>query len=341
MTDYGKLSVSNLTSIAELKTDDVHTIFGVAAEMKRNRSSFPKVLQDKRLAMLFEKESLRTRVTFEVGMQDLGGTAVFLDHQEVRLGTREALKDVAGNLSRWCHGIVARTFRHRTVQDLANGASIPVINGLTDYLHPCQGLTDMFTLAEIWGDTEGKKVAFVGDGASNQGTTFESLNMAVVLNLPAIFVFENNYIGEGTGVDYAVGSRNIANRAAGFGLPVEKVDGCDFFAVHEAFGACAERARSGGGPSGFEVTAPRFYGHFEGDPQLYRGDGEVDDLRANRDCLKLFRRRVTEAGLLDAAALDEIEAAAHTEIETAVAVAREGAPPGPDDLMTDVYASAY
>jgi pyruvate dehydrogenase E1 component alpha subunit len=189
--------------------------------------------------------------------------------------------------------------------------------------------------------TGGVAVAFVGDGASNQGTTFESLNMAVVLNLPAIFVFENNYIGEGTGVDYAVGSRNIANRAAGFGLPVEKVDGCDFFAVHEAFGACAERARSGGGPSGFEVTAPRFYGHFEGDPQLYRGDGEVDDLRANRDCLKLFRRRVTEAGLLDAAALDEIEAAAHTEIETAVAVAREGAPPGPDDLMTDVYASAY
>ena len=184
-------------------------------------------------------------------------------------------------------------------------------------------------------------VGFIGDGASNQGTTFEALNMAVVLNLPAIFVFENNNIGEGTGVEYAVGSGDIAGRAAGFGLPVEKVDGLDFFAVHEAFGACVERTRSGGGPSGIEVSAPRFYGHFEGDPQLYRGDGEVDGLRANSDCLKVFRARVTEAGLLDAAALDDIETTARTEIDTAVAVARDAAPPGPDDLMTDVYASAY
>ncbi len=189
--------------------------------------------------------------------------------------------------------------------------------------------------------TGGVAVGFIGDGASNQGTTFEALNMAVVLNLPAIFVFENNNIGEGTGADYAVGSRDIAGRAAGFGLPVEKVDGRDFFAVHEAFGACVERARSGGGPSGLEASAPRFYGHFEGDPQLYRGDGEVDGLRADSDCLKIYRRRVTEAGLLDDAALDEIENMARTEIDTAVAVAREAAPPGPDDLMTDVYASAY
>ena len=165
--------------------------------------------------------------------------------------------------------------------------------------------------------------------------------MAVVLNLPAVFVFENNYIGEGTGVEYAVGSRDIAGRAAGFGLPVEKVDGLDFFAVHAAFGACAERARSGGGPSAIEASAPRFYGHFEGDPQLYRGDGEVDGLRANSDCLKVFRTRVTEAGLLDDAALNEIEETARAEIDSAVSTARAAPPPGPDDLMTDVYASAY
>ena len=189
--------------------------------------------------------------------------------------------------------------------------------------------------------TGGVAVGFIGDGASNQGTTFEALNMAVVLNLPVVFVFENNNIGEGTGADYAVGSRDIAGRAAGFGLPMEKVDGRDFFAVHEAFGVCAERARSGGGPSGLEASAPRFYGHFEGDPQLYRGDGEVDGLRADSDCLTVYRKRVTEAGLLDAAALDEIDNAARTEIDTAVAMARAAAPPGPDDLMTDVYASAY
>jgi len=184
-------------------------------------------------------------------------------------------------------------------------------------------------------------VGFIGDGASNQGTTFEALNMAVVLNLPAVFVFENNYIGEGTGVEYAVGSGDIAGRAAGFGLPVEKVDGLDFFAVHAEFGACAERARSGGGPSAIEASAPRFYGHFEGDPQLYRGDGEVDGLRADSDCLKVFRRRVTEAGLLEDAALNEIDEAARAEIDSAVSTARAAPPPGPDDLMTDVYASAY
>jgi len=164
MTDFGKLSVSSLISIADLTADDIGTIYSAAHELKANRDTFPKLLADRRIALLFEKESLRTRVTFDVGIQDLGGGAVYLDHQEVRLGQRESLKDVARNLSRWVHGIVARTYRHRTVQELAKHSDIPVINGLTDYLHPCQGLTDFFTLTECWGNVKGRKLAYVGDG---------------------------------------------------------------------------------------------------------------------------------------------------------------------------------
>src|SRR5580704_16605363 len=129
-------------------------------------------------------------------------------------------------------------------------------------------------------------VSFTGDGGSNQGTTFEAMNMAVVLNLPAIFVFENNQYGEGTPFEYAVGSRDIAGRAAGFGLPAVKVSGDDFFGVHEAAREAVERARAGGGPSAIEVDTCRFYGHHSGDAQLYRGKDEVRKLREERDCLK-------------------------------------------------------
>src|ERR1700736_6314313 len=150
-------------------------------------------------------------------------------------------------------------------------------------------------------------VCFSGDGGSNQGTTFEALNMAVVLKLPAIFVFENNQYGEGTGVAYAVGSHDIAGRARGFGLPAVKVDGDDFFAVHEAAREAIERARAGGGPSAIEVDPCRFYGHHSGDAQLYRGKDEVKRLREERDCLKHFRRRVGEAALLEGAGTDSVE----------------------------------
>lgn len=162
--EYGKLSVRSLTSIAELTSDDIATIYDLAKKLKNDRYGFPKVLRDRRLALMFEKESLRTRVTFDVGIQDLGGGAVFLDQQGVRLGAREALKDVARNMGRWCHGIVARTYRHRTVTDLAQYTDIPIINGLTDYLHPCQGLTDFFTMTELFGDVQGRTLAYCGDG---------------------------------------------------------------------------------------------------------------------------------------------------------------------------------
>jgi TPP-dependent pyruvate/acetoin dehydrogenase alpha subunit len=182
-------------------------------------------------------------------------------------------------------------------------------------------------------------VSFTGDGGSNQGTTFEAMNMAVVLKLPAIFVFENNQYGEGTAHDYAVGSRDIAGRAAGFGLPGVKVSGDDFFEVHEAAREAVERARAGGGPSAIEVDTCRFYGHHSGDAQLYRGKDEVRRLRDERDCLKHFRRRVGEAGLLNAEALDQVESEVAALIDRAVDLARAAPPPDTDALLTDVYVS--
>ncbi len=182
-------------------------------------------------------------------------------------------------------------------------------------------------------------VSFTGDGGSNQGTTFEALNMAVVLNLPAVFVFENNQYGEGTGFSYHCGSRDIAGRAAGFGLPAVKVNGDDFFAVYDAAGEAVVRARSGGGPSVIEVDTCRFYGHHSGDAQLYRGKDEVRNLRENRDCLKYFRTRVGEAALLGAAELQAVEDEVAALIDRAVATARAAEPPDESALLSDVYVS--
>jgi pyruvate dehydrogenase E1 component alpha subunit len=182
-------------------------------------------------------------------------------------------------------------------------------------------------------------ISFTGDGGSNQGTTFEAMNMAVVLKLPAIFVFENNGYGDYTGASYAVGSGNIAGRAAGFGLPASKVSGDDFFAVHEVAREAVERARGGGGPSAIEVDTCRFYGHHSGDAQLYRGKDEVRRLREDRDCIKNFRQRVAEVSLLESSELDAVDDEVASLIDAAVAAARAGAPPDAAALLTDVYVS--
>jgi acetoin:2,6-dichlorophenolindophenol oxidoreductase subunit alpha len=181
--------------------------------------------------------------------------------------------------------------------------------------------------------------SFTGDGGSNQGTTFEAINMAVVLKLPAIFVFENNQYGEGTAFAYAVGSQDIAGRARGFGLPAVKVSGDDFFQVHEAAAEAVERARTGGGPSVIEVDTCRFFGHHSGDAQLYRGKDEVRRLREERDALKNFRRRVGEAALLEAADLDAVEKEVLGLIDRAVETARAAPPPDSSALLRDVYVS--
>lgn len=186
---------------------------------------------------------------------------------------------------------------------------------------------------------EGKvAVAFTGDGASNQGTVFEALNLAVVLKVPTIFIFENNGHGEFTGVSYSVGGDSIAERVRGFGMPVEEVDGVDFFAVQEAMARALEYARSGKGPCAIEAFASRFDGHFVGDPQAYRTPEELAEARA-KDPLPLFRKKVTEASLLDEAELDAIDAEVEAEILAAIEVARAAPAPDLSTLEKDVYVS--
>ena len=166
MTDLfaPNLSVTDLVCTSKLESRDFERIYQVAGALKQGRSEYTALLQHKRLAMIFEKDSRRTRCTFDVGMQDLGGSAVFMDHRDARLGSRESIKDMARNLERWTHGIVARTYKHKIVEELALNSDVPVINGLSDSVHPCQALTDFFSMTERWGSVRGRTVTFIGDG---------------------------------------------------------------------------------------------------------------------------------------------------------------------------------
>ena len=184
--------------------------------------------------------------------------------------------------------------------------------------------------------TGGVGVAFFGDGASNQGTTLEAMNLASVWNLPAIFVAENNGYAEATSSTWSVAADNIADRAAGFGMPGVIVDGFDFFAVYEAAGEAIDRARKGGGPTLIEVKFTRYFGHFEGDQQRYRAD-EVARARDTLDCLKRFRGRVTETGQLADHQLNEIDNDVARLIDEAVTEAKAAPKPTEADLTTDVY----
>ncbi len=188
----------------------------------------------------------------------------------------------------------------------------------------------------------GKKsvaISFVGDGASNQGTFLESLNLAAVWRLPVIFVVENNGYAEATSRDYGTAVDSYVDRAAGFGMPGVTVDGTDFFGVFEAAGEIIARARDGGGPSLLECKMVRFYGHFEGDAQTYRAPGELDEIRANQDCIKKFISQVTAAGILASAELAVIDSQVVALIESAVEQAKAAPLPVAADLTTDVYVS--
>ena len=151
-------------SIRDFMPDDVRHFLQMACQVKSRPEQFAESLKGKTLAMIFEKPSLRTRVTFDVGMEQLGGHAVYLSPAEINLGKRESVHDVAKNLERMVQGIMIRTFAHDIVVDMAKHAAIPVINGLTDYSHPCQALADYLTMMEVKGRIAGLKVAYIGDG---------------------------------------------------------------------------------------------------------------------------------------------------------------------------------
>lgn len=181
-------------------------------------------------------------------------------------------------------------------------------------------------------------VAFAGDGATNQGTTFEAMNMAVALKLPLILVIENNGFGEHTGVSYATGN-DITERTRGFGMPCEKIDGTDFLAVHAAMGRAVARARSLEGPCAIEAVAYRWHGHYEGDQQAYRDKDELREVIDTQDPLKIFREKCAKSGPLSESILDEIDMELRAEVAEAVDFALLAPQPAPEELLTDVYVS--
>lgn len=154
----------DLISTRDLSPTEVAAILNLAGVMKGRPGDFRGALAGKQMAMFFEKASLRTRLTFEAGMASMGGTTFFVDQRHERLDARETLSDIAHNLERWVHAIVLRTFSQATIEGMAEFASIPVINALSDLEHPCQGLADYFTLQERFGDLSKIKLAYVGDG---------------------------------------------------------------------------------------------------------------------------------------------------------------------------------
>jgi len=154
----------DLVSITDLSTEEIYSLLEVAGAMKAEPAAFRGVLAGKQLVLFFEKPSLRTRLTFEAGMNSLGGVSFFVDQTSSRLGAREPLDDVAHNLERWVDGIVLRTYSHDTVAQMAAFSSIPVINALSDHEHPCQALADLMTIQEKFGELRNVKIAYVGDG---------------------------------------------------------------------------------------------------------------------------------------------------------------------------------
>lgn len=166
----------------DLKIHEIKEVFSLAADFKRLRNRHtPPVLDKQTWGLLFFKNSTRTRVSFEVGIRELGGSSLYLDDRTMQVGRGESIKDTANVLSRYLHGLIIRTFEHEIIEEFARNSSIPVINALTDLLHPCQTFTDIFTLLERWGDPQsenclddlkGRKIVFYGDTACNMANSW-------------------------------------------------------------------------------------------------------------------------------------------------------------------------
>jgi len=201
-----KTTASDLLRDLDLSDDELLYLLDLAAEVKRAPRDYARALDGKSIALLFEKPSLRTRLTFELAIKQLGGGSVLV---EGPVGGREPLKDVARNLDRWVNGIVARVFSQNTVDELARWSSVPVINALSDLYHPCQALADVQTVRERFGDLKGLKLAFIGDGnnvAHSLMLTSLRLGMDFAIACPPGYTPDPDIVAQAEGLATVFGS---------------------------------------------------------------------------------------------------------------------------------------
>ncbi len=211
----GKMVANDFTQDLDLSVEELHSLMDLSAQVKLNPTRFARALAGRYVALLFEKPSLRTRITFELAVKQLGGDSIL---STGLIAEREPLKDVARNLDRWTNGIVARTFTQKTVDDLAQWSSVPVINALSDLYHPCQALADVLTVKEKFGKWKGLKLAFIGDGNNVSHSlmlTCTRLGMDFALGCPPNYEPNNDVVAEGQALARHFGTKiTITNSAA-------------------------------------------------------------------------------------------------------------------------------
>jgi ornithine carbamoyltransferase len=251
------MAQKHFLSLKDWSREEIELLFELAAAIKASPESYRTALEGQSLAMVFQKPSTRTRVSFEVGMYQLGGQALFLGANDIQLHRGETIADTARVLSRYVHGIMARVFAHQDILDLARHGSVPVVNGLSDLLHPCQALADYFTLRERRGDLAGLKMAYVGDG---NNVAHELMFGAVKLGMRFSIGCPKGY--EPNPLIY----KSAAREAQKLGSPVpevtadplEAVAGADvvYTDVWTSMGQEAESRQRLAAFQGFQVTAP-------------------------------------------------------------------------------------
>jgi ornithine carbamoyltransferase len=219
--------MKHLISLFDITADDMENIFKLSAQLKKElKAGVPHhILKGKTLGMIFSKSSTRTRVSFEVGMYQLGGYPLFLSSNDIQLGRGETIYDTAQVLSRYIDGIMIRTFKHSDVEELARHGTIPVINGLTDLMHPCQILADLFTVLEVKGKLKGLKMAYVGDGNNIANSLLHGcakIGMDVSIAAPKGYECDEGVIEEARSDAKKSSSRIVLTQD-----PVEAVTGAD------------------------------------------------------------------------------------------------------------------
>ncbi|WP_407409768.1 ornithine carbamoyltransferase [Methanobrevibacter sp.] len=233
--------MGSLLSVTDIK-DDVKYILDLASKIKAGEVE-DKPLEGKTLAMIFQKSSTRTRVSFDVGMYQLGGRAIFLSSNDLQMGRGEPISDTAKVLSRFVDGIMIRAIKHSDVEELAKHSDVPVINGLTDLEHPCQALADMLTIKEHLGDWEGKKICFVGDGNNVSNSLLliaPLLGMDMSLACPKGYEPDENILK--TAEEYAEENGTVITITDDIGVALENVDAV-FTDVWVSMGDEAEKAK--------------------------------------------------------------------------------------------------